>query len=123
MCTSASIDRITHCWSRPTIQQFTYEDKSYSYPFDYIAALSNASLQKLAGLLVNFGDSRWAPRIFRVALFDSHYSFPTIQQIEQMTDIPTDDIMAIFAIEIRRHKDGEWFCINESPGLELPNGF
>jgi hypothetical protein len=51
------------------------------------------------------------------------YSFPTIQQIETMSDIPTDDIMAIFAIEARHNIQGEWFRINELPGLELPDTF
>jgi hypothetical protein len=54
------------------------------------------------------------------SLTDLRHRFPTIHEIEQMTDIPTIDITAIFAIEIRRHVHGEWFYINEFPGLELP---
>lgn len=49
------------------------------------------------------------------------FSFPTIQQIEEGTDIPVDDIMAIFAIETRCPREGDWFFLNEFPGLELPS--
>jgi hypothetical protein len=56
---SASIDRTTHCWSRPTIQQFSHATKSHSYPYDYIAAVSNKSLQKLACLLTSFSHATY----------------------------------------------------------------
>jgi hypothetical protein len=59
---SASIDRTTHCWSRPTIQQFSHNSKSYAYPYDYIAAVSNKSLQKLAILLNNCSCARYGLR-------------------------------------------------------------
>lgn len=117
------MDQREHSWDLPMMQEFIHEDVKYIYPSDYIASISVTSLRKLCRLMDRLQGQAYVRMLVWFPPFCSlsRSRFPSISQVESMTNIPIGDITSIFAIEIRCQQVGlgDYFCRAEVPGLNV----